>query len=167
MKRNGTSNREEVLASQLKKLSINQVDKREMLQVTLERIDLRNNKADTEAQYLTQATDDVTHDTLRNKTIESSSMVSRLKLYVPLATIAILMVLTSGVLMHRQTSPVNDNTPSLVANGTVENMTAALTEDLTKESIIDQELITEGQTAMQGIVAATQQVGDISNDTSF
>jgi len=76
-------------------------------------------------------------------------------------------VLTSGVLMRRQTSPVNDNTPSLVANGTVENMTAALTEDLTKESIIDQGLITEGQAAMQDIVAATQQVGDISNDTSF
>lgn len=161
-------NEEEIVKS-LNLLSINKSDKRALLRTTLHKIDIEQSAARSDTHVLLQNTEDSARSNHPTSIQPASNswFALKFKIYAPLTAVVLVMAI-GGVILTRRQPVTNTASTSLVSsNSSVEAATTALIADVAEEDTINQELISEGQTASQDLVTATEQIGDISNDTSF
>ncbi|MBA3678972.1 hypothetical protein H0W80_02130 [Candidatus Saccharibacteria bacterium] len=155
----------EEIAQNLKKFSQHTPSKKDLLHTTLDKINLEDVTDDQTSHYDLQST---------NNTNSEGWFMDKIRVYVPLAAIAIIVVVGSLVVFRRSASAPKTVTPSTVStdgrtipNGTVDNAFTAVSADVSQEDIASQQLIKEGQATTSAIDQSVKSLGDISNDSSL
>jgi len=155
----------EEIAQGLKKFSQNVPNKQDLLHTTLDQINLEDVTHDETGRYDVQST---------NNTNSEGWFMNKIRIYVPLAAIAIIVVIGSLVVFRRSASAPKTVTPSTVntdgrtvPNGTVDNAFTAVSADVSQEDIASKQLIEEGQATTSAIDQSVKSLGDISNDNSL
>lgn len=148
-----TQHQEDLLAS-LRELKPH---KRDLLNSTLKKISIDDLKL--QEYYVSQ-------NTATTHTFKSGFMNKARIFSSALATIALLVFAgTFGYQKIAQDNSVATNTVD--ADGSISNLATSITQDLSTESTLNQEMFSQSSEAVNAVTNQAQSIGEISNENNF
>jgi len=153
---------DEAIAKQLRFLAIPNLRNKQLLRTTLNNITIDDSAQSK--RHLLQAS-----ETRQGHKRTSSSFVGLFRSFVPMAAIAIVLVMAGlfGFQRVQNQTPTQISTEQVAPNGTVTNTISSINADLTAEDSLNEQIVSESKTTMSNITTAAQSFGEISNDNSF
>ncbi len=155
MNNNKSNNSPEEYAKKLNEFNGFSINKRHLLNNTLQRID---REKDTPRSVVPET--------------KNNPMLNQLRAYIiPVATF-MLVVIFSGVFFFRNSNPnINSNITNKLSqsapNGTIENTFNSVSADLADENSINEQAMNQGENVVKEMSNDIKQLGDISNDPSL
>jgi len=158
---------DEKIAKQLNALCSNPDNCKDLLLQTLSKINLE--ESDLQKRSILNAT--VNQDSIEAKTTSSGiARFSKLKLYMPIAAVMILLagsifVGNIGFINNSNTSVINSTTNR--PDGTVATTVSSITSESDSELGIENQLQAEMQTSIDDVYNSTKSFGEVSDEISL